>query len=91
MQQVDIKLTEFDIQPEEIHVKVGEPVRFTVSNAGRIGHDFIVEGPDIGVRDLKSGETKTFEYTFSEPKTYKTACHHLGHAPLGMTGKLIVE
>lgn len=91
MQEVNVRLTEFDIQPEEIRVKAGEPVRFTVQNAGRIGHDFIIEGLDIGVRDLSSGETRTFEHTFPEPKVYKTSCHHLGHAPLGMTGKLIVE
>lgn len=91
MQEVNVKLTEFDIQPETIHVKTGEPVRFVVQNAGRIGHDFYIEGTEFAVRDLRAGETKTLEATFSEPKVYRTACHHLGHEVLGMRGKLVVE
>jgi plastocyanin len=91
MQDVNITLTEFDIKPETIRVKAGEQVKFTVTNAGRIGHDFLIEGLNIGVHDMKAGEVKTFEYVFPEPKVYTTACHHLGHEALGMKGKLIVE
>jgi uncharacterized cupredoxin-like copper-binding protein len=91
MQEVHIKLTEFDIKPDEIHVKAGEPVLFTVTNEGRIDHDFYVEELELGIKNVQPGESKSFEYVFPEPKIYKTICHHFAHSQLGMHGKLIVE
>jgi plastocyanin len=91
MQEVHVKLTEFNIKPDEIHVKAGEPVLFTVDNSGRIDHDFFVEEIELGIKNLKPGETKSFEHVFSEPKIYTTICHHFAHSQLGMRGKLIVE
>lgn len=95
-QQVSITLKEFMITPSSITVTQGQPVQFTVTNAGTIEHNFVVEMHDQDIEqklfttNLKPGETRTVEYTFPVAGDWEMYCpvdEHEGH---GMKGDVEV-
>ena len=96
MQQVQITLKEFMITPMEITVTQGEPVQFTVTNAGTIDHDFKVELSDQNIEkelfatDLMPGETRIAEYTFSVAGDWEMYCPVDSHEAHGMKGDIHV-
>jgi uncharacterized cupredoxin-like copper-binding protein len=95
-QQVSITLKEFMITPSKITVTQGQPVQFTVTNAGTVEHNFVVEMSDQDIEhkffttNLKPGETRTMEYTFPVAGDWEMYCpvdEHEGH---GMKGEIEV-
>ncbi|HEX9988066.1 MAG TPA: cupredoxin domain-containing protein [Chloroflexia bacterium] len=94
--QVNITLTEFKITPDKVSVPRGEPVQFTVTNAGTVEHNFVVELEDQGIEkepfemNLKPGETRTAEFTFSVAGDWEMYCPVDGHKDHGMMGELEV-
>ncbi len=93
MQEVEVTLRDFSIEPEEIHVKAHLPVRFVVRNEGMMDHEFAVEGVPglVEVDNVPPGQARTLEHTFHQPGIFETVCHYPGHEELGMEGKLVVE
>lgn len=95
-QQVSITLKEFMITPNKITVTQGQPVQFTVTNAGTVEHNFKVDMHDQGIEqvlfspNLKPGETRTAEYTFPVAGDWGMDCPVDEHEEHGMEGDITV-
>jgi len=86
---VQIKLSEFAIEPSVVKVKPGD-VTLEVENAGFVEHNIVIEELDQGVDFVFPGETADFEVQLASG-TYKLICTVEGHKEAGMVGTLIVE
>jgi uncharacterized cupredoxin-like copper-binding protein len=97
---------EFEITLSTTTVQAGTPVRFQVTNDGKIQHEFVIEkagavdqhltadeeGKEVEseIEAFNPGETKTLEWTFMEPGKYQVACHIPGHYEAGMVAEFTV-
>ena len=59
-------------------------VTFTVTNVGKVGHDFSIHGRHTRV--LKHGQSETLRVGFLRKGHYAYKCTVPGHAALGMNG-----
>ena len=102
--QYDVLLSSFDIQPDEIELKAGEPVRFRFINNSTIPHSFsageFFRSGEVRPRDrrlVSSGKVEVQPGDEREviivPKAgrYSARCGSLYHRVLGMTARIIVE
>lgn len=101
---VEIKLSNFEFTPREISLAAGQPYVLKIVNTASGGHDFTA--PDFfaaasvrpddaaliadGQIELKGGEATTLHIVPAAGE-YRLVCTHLGHATLGMTGKITVH
>lgn len=102
--EYDVLLSSFDIQPQSIALKAGEPVRLRLINNSSISHsfsagDFFSSG-EVRPRDKKlvsggkvnvgPGDTRE---VLIVPKTgrYSARCANLFHRVMGMSAKIVVE
>jgi uncharacterized cupredoxin-like copper-binding protein len=88
--------------PDRIAVTPGETVRFLLTNAGTVTHEFAVGPKDKVDADEVDGvvvqeadeilghHLKTLDYTFDGTKTYRFACHEPGHFEAGMKGDIVL-
>jgi uncharacterized cupredoxin-like copper-binding protein len=89
--------------PNQIPITQGETVRFLLSNAGTVVHEFAVGPKDKvdadevdGVTVLEADEItehkiKVLDYTFDGSGPYGFACHEPGHFEAGMFGDLVLS
>jgi uncharacterized cupredoxin-like copper-binding protein len=91
----------------EVDVWAGTVVRFVLTNADPIDHEFVVgpdsvherhergtehrHGPVPGEVSVGLGQTGLTVYRFDEPGEVRFACHLNGHAAYGMTGRVTVH
>jgi uncharacterized cupredoxin-like copper-binding protein len=94
---VGITLTEFGIEMDSEVIPSGA-VRFLITNAGLIEHNFYLEPVDAiqepllteaglpaAIEGIQSGETVILDYQFDTPgQTYQLGCHLPGHFEAGM-------
>ena len=102
--EYEVLMSNFDIQPKEIRLKAGEPVRLRLINNSVTAHsfssgDFFSSG-EVRPRDRRSlaggkfivgpGETRE---VLIVPKAgrYSARCGNLFHRVMGMSASLIVE
>jgi uncharacterized cupredoxin-like copper-binding protein len=97
---INVKLDSFKITPNQITVKVGQPVTLKVKNdAWFISHDLVIKAPDADIDikvDLRGGESGEATFTPTKPGTYKMYCDKKSpggktHDEKGMHGTLVVE
>jgi uncharacterized cupredoxin-like copper-binding protein len=98
---VEVRLSNFDFEPERIVLRAGQPVVLHLVNTSGGGHDFSaprffaaaahVSGP---VRDGKvnvpSHNAVDIRATPARG-TYRLRCTHTLHSTFGMTGQIVVE
>ncbi len=102
--EYDVLLTAYDIQPGEIRLKAGEPVRLRFVNNSNKGLRFSAGGffREARLRRRDSGLVKggSVEVPALSTRTivlvpkagrYKAASANLLHRLLGMSGRIIVE
>ena len=102
--EYDVLLSSFDIQPQRIALKAGEPVRLRLINNSSIAHSFSAEeffsSGEIRSRDQKlvgSGKVEIGPGDTREvlivPKAgrYGARCANLFHRILGMSARILVE
>ena len=78
---------EYAFDPNELTVKVGDCVEFTVTAETEF-HTFTVE--ELGIDEvLNAGETITFEGFFQEPGEFRLIC--IPHQANGMVGTITVQ
>jgi uncharacterized cupredoxin-like copper-binding protein len=82
---VRVTATEFKFKLSRSTVPVGTVV-FKVTNKGKIGHDFKIEGKKTAM--IKPGKTATLKVVFKKKGRYAYLCTVPGHAANGMKGKL---
>lgn len=87
---VRVTMRKFKIEPSEIHLKVGERVRFEVSSAD-VQHGFSV--PELGIREpLRPGKPAVFDFTPDRKGVFEMKCGILcGPGHDDMKGKIVVE
>ena len=102
--EYEVLLTSFDIQPDEIRLKAGEPVRLRFVNTSNEGHSFAAEGffsaSQLRKRDsatVKGGRVTVPPLSSREvvlvPKAgrYRATSGNFLHRLLGMSGRIVVE
>jgi uncharacterized cupredoxin-like copper-binding protein len=83
--KVTVTMSEFKFKLSKTSVPSGTVV-FTVKNAGKIGHNFKVNGKATKI--LAPGKHATLTVKFTKKGTFAYLCTVPGHAKLGMKGKL---
>ncbi len=97
---VNVSLTEWKVEMPPTTVQVGTPVRFVVTNTGKVSHELVIEkagdvdkaleaevngqSVDAEADDIAPGTTRTLEWTFTEPGAYQASCHMPQHFEAGM-------
>ncbi len=83
---------EFVFTPKEVTVLAGQPVTLTVTNKGKIDHDFGVEA--LGVKShtlIPPGKSASLEFTPTKKGSLEFVCSIPGHKEAGMKGVIIVK
>lgn len=99
---VDLVVRNSRFTPDEVQVRAGSTIRFTVRNDDPIDHEFIVgdgavherhrygtephHGEVPGEVSVAAGETASTTFRFDAPGEYVFACHLPGHFDYGMRG-----
>ncbi|HKY84232.1 MAG TPA: cupredoxin domain-containing protein [Anaerolineales bacterium] len=93
---VAVTLTEFKVDASPLSVAANTPIHFTITNAGTVVHEFVVEpasahdvpmekdGQESEVEEIEPGEVVTLDWTITEPGEYHLACYTPGHFEAGM-------
>ena len=102
--EVDVLLSNLDIQPETIRLRAGEPVRLRFVNNSHIAHSFSAGGffkasqyrsrdkGRVGGGSVEVGPGDTKEVVLVPAKgRYSARCSNLFHRVMGMTAKIVVE
>jgi len=103
---IDVKMTDFQFQPNQFTIPAGQEITFTSSNNGAVVHNFVImklgtsAGPMFDDGDIPNvywevelppgADTNTSFTAPTEPGDYEVICKTEGHIASGMTGKLIV-
>jgi nitrite reductase (NO-forming) len=79
--------------PSSITVKAGQPVQLTLSNTGRMQHDWSLDqGAAQPVKIVaNAGQSATGSFTIERPGTYTFICSVPGHAAAGMKGTITAQ
>jgi uncharacterized cupredoxin-like copper-binding protein len=91
---VNVKETEFKLDPANPEIAKTGVVAFKVSNEGKVDHNLEVEGPGGEVElpeNIKPGESATLKADLKEPGTYEWYCPVDNHKDLGMKGEITVS
>jgi uncharacterized cupredoxin-like copper-binding protein len=95
-QAMDVVLREWSIDPRQMVVTAGRPVRFNLSNAGQTNsHTFTIQGQfeEWTSDSLQPGEATTWVTTFDKPGVYQIWCPqgtNNSHRDRGMVGTFTV-
>ena len=103
---IDVTMTDFQFQPSQFTVPVGQEITFNSSNNGAVVHNFVImnlgtsagdffdeeDAPNVyWETELQPGGSTTTTFTApAEPGEYEVVCRTEGHIMSGMTAKLIV-
>lgn len=89
-QQINVVMKKYDIQPNVIHVKRGEPVELDVTTSD-VQHGLDV--PDLGIKEsVQPGRTTRINFTPQKQGEFKVVCGVIcGPHHEDMVGKLVVE
>lgn len=87
-----IHLTAQDMRfgQEEIHLKVGQTVTFTLDNQDLYAHSFDAEDFDVHTA-MPANSQVVASFSATRPGTFDFYCGVPGHEQAGMVGKIIVE
>lgn len=87
VQRVSVTAKEYKFTLSKKKVNTGTVI-FTVTNKGKIGHDFSIGGKKTPI--ISPGKSATLKVTFKKKGQFKYTCTVPGHARLGMKGTLAV-
>ena len=103
---IDVKMTDFQFQPNQFTIPAGEEITLNSSNNGAVVHNFVImklgttAGDFFDEEDLPNvywevellpGASINTSFTApSEPGEYEVVCRTEGHIVSGMTAKLTV-
>jgi uncharacterized cupredoxin-like copper-binding protein len=75
--------------PKELSIAADTDVTITVTNAGALQHDFVIEGTDYATELLNGGDTAELVVNLPAGE-YVYFCSVPGHREAGMQGTLTV-
>lgn len=82
---------EFGFDQKTITVKKGDIVSLTLTNSGKMPHDWVVDELDVRTKQIKNGETDSITFVADKTGTFEYYCSVGQHRANGMVGKLVVE
>lgn len=90
--EVDVKETDFELDPKNPRIAKAGVVTFHVENAGKAPHALEVEGPkgEVETETLQPGDSATLKADLSKAGTYKWYCPVGDHEQRGMVGRVRV-
>jgi uncharacterized cupredoxin-like copper-binding protein len=91
---VEVRETEFRLEPANPEIAKAGVVAFDVSNEGKVEHNLEVEGPGGEVElpeNIKPGESDTLEVDLNAAGRYEWYCPVGNHRGLGMKGEITVR
>lgn len=92
MKKITLDSFEFGYDQKTITVKQGDTVEVTLTNSGKMPHDWIVdEFAGAKTKQIKNGETDTITFVADKKGTYEFYCSVGQHRKNGMVGTLVVE
>ena len=83
--KINVTMNEWSFKLSKKTVPVGTTVVFKVTNKGKIGHDFRINGKKT--RLLAPGKSQLLTVKFAKKGSFAYLCTVTGHARLGMQGK----
>lgn len=99
---VSVTLTEFKVDASTHSVPANTLIHFNVTNSGTVVHEFVLEPAsaqdepmangdlESEMEDIQPGETRTMDWTITEPGDYHLACYTPGHFEAGMITTITV-
>ena len=103
---IDVRMTDFQFQPNQFTVPAGQEITFSSSNNGAVVHNFVIMKLGTSAGDffdkedmanvywetelLPGADTDTSFTAPTEPGEYEVVCRTEGHIASGLTGKLTV-
>jgi len=84
--KINVAMSEWKFVLSKKTVPVGTTVVFKVTNKGKIGHDFRINGKKTKL--LAPGKSQLLTVKFAKKGAFAYICTVTGHAKLGMQGKL---
>ena len=98
---VEVQLTSFDFNPDEIRLTAGQPIVLRLTNPGRGGHNFsapqFFAAARVDAGPVEDGAVEVPGHRAVEVRLvpaagrYRLRCTHIFHTTLGMRGTIIVE
>ena len=82
---------EMGFSMKTITVKKGDTVKITLTNSGKMMHDWVVDEFNAKTKRIKNGETDTTTFVADKAGTYEYYCSVGQHRANGMKGSLIVQ
>lgn len=89
--QLMVDGSEFKFSMTSITLKKGEKVKLTLTNSGKMPHDFVVDELGVKTKTIKNGESDTIEFTPDKTGSFEFYCSVGSHRAMGMKGTMIVE
>ena len=89
---IEVRLSEFAIEPSSLEAAAERPLRFSISNGGAASHTFAVvtDAKTYETSTIAPGDTATLDVPALDAGGYEVKCTVPGHDKLGMTGTLSV-
>lgn len=91
VKEITVTAKEFSFSPASISLKVGDKVKLTLKNEGKMEHNFVIDELEVETVMVGPGEEDTVEFEVTEEMQATYYCSVGSHRQLGMEGKLIVE
>ena len=90
---VDVRETDFELNPSTLRLERPGVVRFRVRNDGQAPHALEVEGPkgEVETEEIVPGRSATLTADLSKPGSYTWYCPVGDHKERGMEGKITVR
>ena len=89
-QVVAVEGGSFYYKPNEIHVKVGMPVKITLTSKDMM-HDFNIDELGVKIPVTRSGQSNSVEFTPTKTGNFEFYCSVGNHRAQGQIGTLYVE
>lgn len=88
--------TLYTLAPKQLQLTVGHTYNLTLKNAGKIGHDLVIEGLDVKIPSTPAGATSEgVLFTPTEAGTFPMYCDigtgPTSHKDQGMKGEVVVS
>ncbi len=89
---IDVRETEFKLDPANPRIEKPGVVEFKVNNAGQTVHALEVEGPEgeVETEEIQPGRSTNLRANLTEPGEYTWYCPVGDHKDRGMEGKITV-
>jgi plastocyanin len=90
VQTINVEGGMYYYKPNEITVKVGQPVKIVFNNVEGM-HDFVLDEFNVRTDRISAGQTTEVTFTPDKTGSFEFYCNVGQHRAMGMKGTLVVE